>query len=115
MAIRFKIFLIVLLIIPSTVFASDPTPLFVIFMEIPILIISCFVLLICFFSYKIGGVLLGLLLVGSFFVYVWASDIGYMSKAGNYLRLSFVIDIVSVVVIIKKLNKIKKSKPNKRI
>jgi hypothetical protein len=116
MAIRLLSFLLFIFSIPSTVFASDPTPLFVMFIEIPILVISCFVLFICFLSHKIGGVLLCLLLIGSFIVHAWASDVGYMDSAGNFLNLSFLIDIVSVVVIIKKkLSKLRESKPDEKV
>ena len=115
MAFRFRIFLFALLIFPSTVFASDPTGLIVWFIEFPIFAFSCSILLISFYAPKVGGILLALLIIGTYFVLAWAYEIQYMDSEGNFLRLSVLVDIVCIVVIIKKINKNNESTQNERL
>lgn len=100
---RIILLLIGLFAAPSPCLASDFTPLFVLFVEIPILGISVLFLLICFGAPKVGLVLSTLLLFGSLFVVAWASG-GYMDDAGGFLLSSLLVDIAGILVAIKKIN-----------
>ena len=108
--IRVIIFLIIgLLVAPSASIASDFTPLFVLFVEIPILGVSVLFLLICFGAPKVGLVLITLLFFGSLLVVGWASG-GYLDDAGGFLLSSLLIDIAGIMVALKKLNSAKELK-----
>jgi len=100
---RIVLLLIGLFVAPSAALASDPTPLFVLFIEMPILGFSILFLLVCFGAPKVGLVLSTLLLIGSLFVVGWASG-GYMDDAGGFLLLSLLVDIAGILVAIKKIN-----------
>ena len=100
---RFICVLIVFLVVPATAFASDPTPLFVLFVELPILAFSILFLLVCFFAPKTGLVLVSLLLLFSFVVLIWASR-GYLDTAGRFLVTSMFVDIAGLVVAAKKIS-----------
>lgn len=97
---------LILFTVPSVVLASDPTPLFVLFIEIPILVFSLLFLALCFGAPKMGLVLIVVLLVASLFVLGWASG-GYMDDAGGFLLTSLCVDIAGIFVA---TNKIKKTK-----
>ncbi|SMF62968.1 hypothetical protein SAMN02745866_04056 [Alteromonadaceae bacterium Bs31] len=86
----------------STVFASDPTPLFVLFIEVPFLVVSALFLLVCIGAPKVGLVLVSLLLICSLFVLSWASG-GYLDDAGGILLLSMLVDVAGIVVAAKKI------------
>mgnify|MGYP001822860963 CR=1 FL=1 len=96
-----------LFVAPSAVLASDFTPLFVLFVELPILGMSVLFLLICFGAPKVGLSLSSVLLFGSLFVVGWASG-GYMDNAGGFLLSSLLVDIAGISIAIKKLNTAKK-------
>jgi hypothetical protein len=55
---------------------------------------------------------LTILITGSLFVLGWASDVGYMSTAGELLLISFAIDVVGITVAIKKMNKTNETESN---
>ena len=97
---------LILFTVPSAVLASDPTPLFVLFIEIPILVFSALFLLVCFGAPKVGLVLVSILLIGSLFVLSWASG-GYMDDAGGFLLTSLLVDVAGILVAINKINKAK--------
>jgi len=103
MANRINRVLIILSVVPATAFASDPTPLFVLFVELPILVFSILFLVVCFFAPKTGLVLVSLLLLFSFVVLIWASG-GYLDTAGRFLVTSMFVDIAGLVVAAKKIS-----------
>jgi hypothetical protein len=103
--------LLISLLFPATAIASDYTGFFFLFLEIPILVLTCLFLTICFFAPKAGLVLLALLLFGIVFVLAWASDVGYMSTGGGLILLSLAMDIGGVFFAIKKIKHTKELEP----
>ena len=99
---REKIFLLAgLFVAPPASIASDFTPLFVLFVEIPVLGISVLFLLVCFAAPKVGLVLSTLLFFASMLIVAWASG-GYMDDAGGFLLSSLVVDIAGILIALKK-------------
>ena len=90
--------------------ASDPTPLFVIFVEIPLLILSGIFLVVCVIAPKGGRILTGLKLFITLFVIGWAADAGYMDSGGKLLSISLLIDITALVVAMRRQNAAKSSR-----
>jgi hypothetical protein len=100
------------LLLPTPALASDPTPLFVIFVEAPLLFLSLIFLAVCFGAPKTGRVLAGLLLVASLFFLGWASRVGYMGSAGGMLLLSIFVDILGLIIAAKKIREAAADRPN---
>jgi hypothetical protein len=101
---REKVFLLTGLFVASPAsIASDFTPLFVLFVEIPVLGISVLFLLVCFAAPKLGLVLSTLLLFASLLIVAWASG-GYMDDAGGFLLSSLLVDIAGILIALKKRN-----------
>ena len=99
---REKIFLLAgLFVAPTASIASDFTPLFVLFVEIPVLGISVLFLLVCFAAPNVGLVLSTLLFFASMLIVAWASG-GYMDDAGGFLLSSLVVDIAGILIALKK-------------
>lgn len=92
-----------LLLLPTPALASDPTALFVLFVEVPLLFLSVVFLGVCLTAPRAGIVLTGLLLVGSLVFLGWASDVGYMESAGGMLLISIAVDILGLIIAIKKI------------
>ena len=105
--------LFLFLVLPTKAFASDYTAFFFLFMEIPVLVISLLFLVVCFFAPKVGVVLMALLFGASLFILNWASEVGYMSTAGELLLISLVIDLIGIVTSVKKINDAKKLNSDK--
>lgn len=74
--------------LPALVLASDPTPLFVLFIEIPIAILSIILIAISYSLPRIGRILAIVFLIAIFLVMNWASDVGYLESAGAWLYFS---------------------------
>ena len=91
-------------VVPSSVLASDFTGLFVLFVEIPILVLSILFLLLCFGAPKVGRVLCAIWLFASLIVLLWAMG-GYMDSAGGFLLTSLLVDIAGIAIASNKINK----------
>lgn len=90
--------LLILLLVPVRAAASDPTPLFVLFIGIPFLLCSILFLVVCFFARRLGALLAGVLLLAQIPIMGWASDVGYMGSAGGWLVASLFISGVGLLV-----------------
>lgn len=102
--------LAVLLLLPMQAQASDPTALFVIFVEAPLLFLSVVFLGVCFAAPRAGVTLTGLLLLASLIFLGWASSVGYMESAGGMLLISIAVDILAIVIATKKIARFGKSR-----
>jgi hypothetical protein len=91
-----------LLLLPTPALASDPTALFVLFVEAPLLFLSVVFLGVCLAAPRTGLVLSGLLLLVSLVFVGWAGA-GYMESAGGMLLISMAVDIVAILIAIKKV------------
>ncbi|MDJ0656555.1 MAG: hypothetical protein QNJ40_20510 [Xanthomonadales bacterium] len=103
---------VLLLTMTAPALGSDYTGFFVLFLEIPILVISLLFLPLCFLAPKVGLALATMLLLGIFVVLYWASDVGYMSTAGGLLLLSLVINVIGIAVAAKKAKLVGKASPD---
>ena len=97
-------------VVSSAAAASDFTPLFVLFVELPIFGTSILFLLVCFGAPKPGLVLSSLLFVGSLIVVGWASG-GYLEDAGGFLLSSLLVDIAAILIALKRINAAKRIEP----
>lgn len=91
------ILVISLLVFPSIVVASDPTPLFPIFVAWPLFSISVFLFIPVFLKAKNSLFVNLVLLIIHVLVILWASDVGYMKSSGGVVWLSLVVNIFSIV------------------
>ena len=89
-----------LIISPSLALASDPTPLFVIFIAWPMIAIAIVFFLLVFLKIKNSLTCNLAFLLWHFLVIAWASDGGaggYMAKEGEWVWLSLSINIFSIL------------------
>lgn len=87
-----------LLILPSVTLASDPTPLFVIFIAWPMIGIAIVLFILVFLKRKNSLTCNLAFLLWHFLVIAWASDVGYMAVEGEWVWFSLVINISSIVL-----------------
>jgi hypothetical protein len=85
----------VLVALPAPVLASDPTPLFVFFIAIPLGVISIFIAVICYFYPKFGCNSSVVFLIALVPITIWASNVGYLESAGIGLNFAWLISIVA--------------------
>lgn len=88
---------IYLLVFPSIVVASDPTPLFPIFVAWPLFSISVFLFVPVFLKTKNSLFVNLVLLIIHVLVILWASDVGYMKSSGGVVWLSLAVNVCSIV------------------
>ena len=88
---------ILLLVFPGLVFASDPTPLFAIFIAWPLFLISLFLFIPVFLKAKNSLFVNLVLLIVHVFIILWASDVGYMKISGGVVWLSLLVNSCSIV------------------
>lgn len=91
------ILVIFLLVFPSIVVASDPTPLFPIFVAWPLFAISLLLFIPVYLKAKNSLFVNLVLLIIHVLVILWASDVGYMKASGGVVWLSLVVNICSIV------------------
>ncbi len=96
-----------LILVSSSAYASDPTPLFVIIVAIPLLVFAILFFILCVFLPRFGLIVMGLMLFLHAAILAWASDVGYMETAGGWVLLSVGINIAGIPLAIFKLNKAK--------
>jgi hypothetical protein len=77
--------------LPSIALASDPTPLFVLFVAIPIGIISILLVMVSYSLPNVGRICAIAFLVALIPVTAWASDVGYLENAGIGLYFSWLM------------------------
>ncbi len=101
--------LMLLIALPASASASDSTSLFFVLLEVPMLVVSCIAVAICFSAPKGGLVVTALVLLANLMVLVWGAESGYTEDAGYLLIVSAVLQAFGVVVATKKLDQQKKS------
>jgi hypothetical protein len=77
--------------------ASDPTPLFAIFIAWPLLAISLLFFIVALLRAKNSLFVNLVLLSFHFLVIVWATDVGYMKAGGDVVLLSLIVNFCSIV------------------
>ena len=91
----------------SYAFASDPTPLFVIFIAFPLIGLGVIFCLISVFAPK-GGLVTGIiLLLVHILILPWTSGAGYMDSAGGWMALSFIINVSVILIALVRQKKIR--------
>lgn len=78
--------------------ASDPTPLFVMLVEIPIALLSLLLIGIARFFPTAGRIFAILFLVALFPVSRWASNVGYLDRAGIGLYFAWLMGFFALFV-----------------
>jgi hypothetical protein len=90
---------------PGMAMASDPQPLFEIFIEWPLVFFSVFLFLVAILRLRNSLVVNLILLPVHLLVIWWALEVDYMGKEDNVLWLSLAVNIVSVVIGFLKISK----------
>lgn len=85
------------LVFSGAAIASDPTPLFIIFIAWPMIAISIVLFLVVFFMWKNALTSNLVFLFWHFLVIAWASDVGYMKAEGGWIWFSLAINIASII------------------
>lgn len=83
---------------PSTVYASDPTGLYVLFVGFPAILLAITNIFIATKSPKYALILSVFLTCSLYFLIIWSSDVGYMDREGGYLILSCLLVGVSIAI-----------------
>lgn len=105
--------LFLLVALSSHAHASDPTPLFIIFVAIPLIVFAALVFILCLSFPKAGLVASGILFLAQFLIIGWASNVGYMESSGAWVGVSLLINITGIGLAYYKLNKIKEDENQK--
>jgi len=84
---------------PATTVASDYTPLWFLFLEVPVFALALLFFALVFIAPRTGAVVSGLLFAAAFFVVVWFSSMEF-----SLLLLSFLVNLAAIAVAVKKIN-----------
>lgn len=83
---------------PTFVLASNPTPMFVMFIGLPALVMSIVIALFAHRKPKLGLGLSIVFLLAHIPTIIWASRVGYMDEAGGWLYASCGLGIYAFMV-----------------
>ncbi|WP_156383692.1 hypothetical protein [Pseudoxanthomonas sp. Root65] len=84
--------------VPGIALASDPTPLFVLFIGAPAAAISILLAGLAYFFPKGALAFILTFLIAHAPLMWWAFDVGYMDAAGGWLYFSSVVGVCSLVL-----------------
>ena len=94
-----------LLLLSRVAFASDPTPIFAIFVVPFLVLMSAIVVLFGCLHSRLGVIFFGFTSVMvNIALAIWAMNVGAVEDIGGWIAFLFVVNAISITVAVKKLD-----------